>query len=534
MTAELTAPISAQEYASYKAQILATLAEMDPTLDLSMGSAMVGLVVENEAQLAAAQGARYDALNLSFSLAAIAANLATVDDAHVDSVISNYFITRKVASAASGPVVVVTSLNTSYVIPAGFQVSSGGGTFSTQASVRVYPTTSAVTTSATTKQLVKRVDGLYEFTLTMVADAAGLAGQLSAGTTVLLVNPLDGMQSAVVATDFSGGSDTETNASLLARAQQGITAATLSGPEQIQAALTLVLPGIKTAVLGIGSPLMTRNRGNIFGISVPGTEDIYVKSSAFPQTKTLMVQATAFDAARSMAFTLTGTDAAGVYRIVAIRPVSAVGAQGDLATSVTPMIRSDLVFTPKTLVPADYIYGSIADLRVVFTDDITPTATVIASGATLSYYVDVLYMPSVSVAGDYCYGKSRPAGTDYLVKAGVPCLVDVAITLRPAAGSTPPTILDVQAAIAAAINALPFGTPRLSLYVVLASLQPLSFQGDVVDIQLAGEILASSGAAVLTVPSQGVAIPTDLSNGFSPENAFFACPTGNVTVTYVS
>jgi hypothetical protein len=279
---------------------------------------------------------------------------------------------------------------------------------------------------------------------------------------------------------------------------------------------------------------MTRNRANVFGISIPGTEDIYVKTSAFPQQKTLAVTATAFSATRDMAFTIAGDAAAGVYRILAIRPTSTPGIQGDAPTSVTPMIRTDLVFTPKTRVASDYIYGSIADLRVVFMDTSTPAAVTIASGDSRAYEVDILYMPEVATAGNYCYGTNRPAGTDYLIKAGVPCMTDVAITLRPRKGTTVPAVLDVQTAIAGAINALPFGTPRLSLYVVIAALQTISFQGDVVDILLSGSVLAPTGADLLLLPAQGIDLPVDIDNACSPENTFFTAPTGNIEVTFVS
>lgn len=534
MTAALTDPISADEFQNNKDVVVATLAARDPTLDLSDGSAVVGLVVENEAQMAAQHTARYNALNLSFSLAAIAANLSTVDDAHVDSLISNYFLTRRQAAAASGPVRVVTTLNTGYLIPAGFPFVANGNTFSTTDAIRVYPTGSGITETATTKKLVLRADGTYEFTLSVTADATGAAGQLSAGTTLTMSAPMDGMTAATVATDFVGGADQETSAELLARAQSGITATTLAGPEHIQAALSVLLPGIQTAVLGIGSALMTRNRGNVFGISIPGTEDIYVKTSAFPQQKTLQATATAFSAVRDMAFTIANDDAAGIYRILAIRPAGIQGVQGDAPGSVTPMIRTDLVFTPKTRTASDYIYGGIADLRVVFTDTSTPASTVIASGDSQAYEVDVLYMPEVATVGNYCYGTNRPAGTDYLVKAGVPCMTEVAITLRPKKGTTVPAVLDVQTAIAGAINALPFGTTRLSLYVVISALQTISFQGDVVDILLSGSVLAPTGAELLLIPSQGVDLPVDIDNACSPENTFFTAPTGNIEVTFVS
>jgi len=534
MTTALTDPISAEEFTNNKAVVLATLAARDPTLDLSDGSAVVGLVVENEAHMAAAHTARYNALNLSFSLAAIAANLADVDDAHVDSLISNYFLTRRQASAAAGPVRVVTTLNTGYMIPAGFRFNANGSGFATSEAVRVYPTGSGITETPTNKKLVLRADGSYEFTVSVLAGTAGTSGLLSAGTSLTIAAPMDGMVTATVATDFTGGQDQETSAELLARAQAGVTATTLAGPEHIQAALSVVLPGIQTAVLGIGSALMTRNRANVFGISIPGTEDIYVKTSAFPQQKTLVVAATAFSATRDMAFTLADDDAAGIYRILAIRPSGISGIQGDTPVSVTPMVRSDLVFTPKTRVASDFIYGGIADLRVVFVDASTPASTVIASGATLNYEVDVLYMPEVATAGNYCYGTNRPAGTDYLVKAGVPCVVDVTLTLRPKKGTTAPTVLAVQTAVAGAINELPFGTTRLSLYVVIAALQTIAFQGDVVDVLLAGSVLAPTGVDVLLLPSQGLDIPVDIDNASAPENTFFTSPTGNIEVTFVS
>jgi hypothetical protein len=528
---DLTAPISAEEFSNAKALVIDVLAERDPTIDLTDGSAVVGLVVENEAHMTAVHVANYDALNKSFSLKAIADNLIDVDDALVDSLVSNYFITRRDASPASGPVRVVVNLNVLYILPQDYAFVAGGVTYKMGTPVRVLRAGSQVAQTPTQRVLIPRADGRFEFTVDVVADTPGSAGLISAGTAMEIPSPLDGFETASAAVDFTGGEDRETNADLLARAQAGITAQTLAGPAHIQAALEAQFAGIRTAVLGIGSPLMTRDRGNLFGISTGATEDIWVKTTAFPGSVEVTVAVVAPPSGRTMSFTIVGEDAAGVYRVRFIRRASTAGVQGDAPDVVVPMKRPVVGFSPKTPKPADLWFGAIADLRVTFTD--TSDAPLVP-GTTYAYTVEVFRMPTVDAVSTYVYDPSvRLVGTDYYVRAGIPCMVELEIELGVRRGDPRPEVEDVQEAVAAAVNGLAFGTSRLTPYTIHTALAPLLGRSDVRSLQMRGTIYAPT-ADVHLVLGNALTIPDSPAQGFSAANTFFACSPANVGVTIVS
>ena len=524
--------VSLEEFQTNKEVVIDVLQQRDPDLDLSDGSALTGLVIENEAQMAAVHSGNYDRLNKSFSLQAISENLVDVDDDFVDSLVSNYFITRRDATPATGPVRVIVNLDVTYVLPSGFAFSSGSVTYATTEPVRVLRSGSQADQTSNQRVLIARSDGRFEFTVDAQASVEGSAGSLAAGTALTIVNPIDGMESASAATDFTGGEDRETNAELLARAQAGITAKTLAGPEHIQAALEELFPGILTSTLGIGSPLMTRDRANVFGISTGATEDIWVKTTAFPLTTEVEVTATA-TGARTLSFELNGDDANGVYRVVAIRRADIAGVDGDAPDSVGLVKRSNLVFDPKTPLVTDLNYGSIADIRVTFTD--TSSGDDYTVGDDGQYVVQVLKMPSVGAVGNYVYDPSvRPAGTDFYVRGGVPCLVDVAVEIRIPAGAVAPDTETVQDAVAAAINAFDFGTSSLGIYTVHKAISEVLDRGTVASVELSGIIYAPDLSSVVIPPTSTITISEDLSRGYSPDNTVFTCPPDNVGVTIVS
>ena len=537
---DLTDPaaVSAEEFTNAKELIISILGDRDPDIDLSDGSALVGLVVENEAYMGAIHGANYDTLNKSFSLQAIADNIVDVDDTFVDSLVSNYFITRREASPASGPVRIIVNLDVVYVIPAGFTFTAGTTTYETEEPIRVLRSGSQADQTSNQRVLTPRADGRFEFTITVVATTEGSDGQISAGTALTIISPVDGMETASAATDFTGGEDRETNAELLARAQEGITAKTLAGPEHIQATLQDLFPGIKTTTLGIGNALMTRDRGNVFGISTGATEDIWVKTTAFPQTTTITVTAAATtDGAATFAFTLSGATAAGIYRVRFIRPADLAGVQGVVPDSVTPIKRTDIIFSPKTPSQDDLFYGAIANLRVVFTDDqlTDDEIAAVVSGDTRDYEVEVLKMPSVDAVSNYVYDPSvRPVGTDYCVRGGVPAVLNIDLEIQLPSGVVAPVVQDVQEAVAAAINALDFGTERVGVYTVHKAVAALLPEGEVAGVAMLATIYAPNQDEFVIPATNYITIPTDLTRGFSPANTFLTCPPDNVGVTIVS
>ncbi len=420
-----------------------------------------------------------------------------------------------------------------FQIPVGFEFSFNTLTFSTSAAFRVYtPDSIGVTDSATSRRMIERSDGKFEFTITVVADTTGSSSKLLAGTALVITAPLAGMVSAFVASDFSGGSNRETNAQLLARVSQGIAAKLLAGPEHIQATIANQFPGTTVGVVGVGSVLMTRDRDNLFGISQGAKQDLYCRTTSFPASKTLTIDGTVTNGtAKTVILSIPYVDGVGVYRVTAIRPAGLVALFGDTPTTTTINTYTGTNFVPKIRSEQDAAFSANAVMSVMFTD--TLSTAVFATNDVVSYDVDVLYMPTIESINTFVTDDDIRNG-DMLVKGGVPCTVTVSATIRLPSTVPVPTISTLQEAVSDAINALPFGTISLSAFVVHRAIATLVTQGDVVNTNMRGTILSPAFEDIALATSAELTIPDRSDIGVGPANTFFACSPSQVELTIVS
>ncbi len=530
---DLIPAASATDFDSAREFIKTVLRSRSPQLDLTPGSALEALMVDPEAYLASFHLARSEQLELSSSLAAITAGLVSVTDESVDRLVSNYYLVRRGDSLAGGPVRIVVEEPIPYSIPVGFTFSVNGLSFKTQESFRVYPPDAGTFAGSDVRRMVARSDQQYEFTITAQAATTGPASRLVAGTTLTIDNLLTGMVGASVAADFTGGEARETNDALLARAAAGVTAKVLAGPEHIAAALADAFQGTRVAVVGVGSPLMTRDQANLFGISMGGKQDLWVRTTNTPRTRTLRLTGTVVNAtAKRVLISIPHVESVGVYRVTAIRPADLVAMGGDVPESVTIAISAQPIYRATLPTAAHAAFSAYADLQVQFLETTTDTLTV---NQVRSYDVDVTYLPSLEAVHDFCTADAiRPAGQDILVRAAVPCSVAVQATIRLPAIAATPDLLVIKQAIVNAINALPFGTASLSAFVVHRAISALLPRGDVIDTSLRGFILAPSGRNIALTTSRDLAIPDLAADTVGPANTFFACSIEQVELTLVS
>ncbi len=527
--------ISATEFDTGHEFVKGVLVEKDPSLDLSSGSALDGLMVENEAHLSAIHQSRLDQLANASSLAAITANLTNVTDADVDTLVSNYGITRESATNAAGPVRIITTTPIPYQIPIGFGFTFNALTFQTVEGFRAYPPGSVgIQINANSKLMTIRADGKFEFTINVQATATGAVSQLAAGSVLTIQSPLTGMDQAIVAADFTGGADQETNQELLDRCVVGLTARVLAGPEHIQASLTGQFPGAICAVVGVGSPLMVRDRANLFGLSTGGKQDIYCKTSQSIRQKTITVNGTVIDpTSKQVLLDIPYVDGIGLYRVVAIRPIGTVGLGGDEPTSATWSTYLATHYLPFISTPLDAAFSVNGKLQVVFNDSLG--VGTYALNDIRQYDIDVLWMPSIQAVADFMTSDGlRPASQDILIKAGVPCSVICQATVRVPPTAPAPDLTTLKSEISAAINGLPFGTQSLSAFIIHRAVAAAIPRGDVVNTTMRGIIYAPSGEDLTLATSSELTIPLDPVNLVGPPNTFFSCTPDQVELVIVS
>jgi uncharacterized phage protein gp47/JayE len=161
-----------------------------------------------------------DRIRQSMSLSAIVADPTLADDDLVDSVISNYNVTRKSGAAATGNATIVVTANNPLVIPKNAVFTANGTTFFTPDAhaVRV---TGSTTTNANDRVLVSLGGGLYSFSIPLECNDTGAVGAIRRGSRMEAEFEIANLDTIYAESDFSGGEEEETNADLLARLDEG-------------------------------------------------------------------------------------------------------------------------------------------------------------------------------------------------------------------------------------------------------------------------------------------------------------------------
>ncbi len=513
--------------------IVEVIKEIDPTIDTAPGSVLDGLLIGNQAQMQALQEADLDNWRLRSSLAAAAENLVVLTDAEVDQLVSNYRLVRRSASQATGPVQFIVDQLLPYSLPAGYQLRSGEQLVSVPAAVRVYPPGQGIVETPTTRVLSSRPDGTWEFTVTVQADTAGPAGRLQSGTVLTALQPITGVLSTTVAVDFTGGASQETNQELLDAAQEGLTAQVLDGPDSIQAALNGTFPGIQSFTLGVGNELMKRDRGNLLGFSSGGKQDVYIRTSVAPQTKTVTVVGTVVNAAtrRILAY-LPVADQAGFYRCLAIRPSGSTAISSVQPASVQRSIYTGTAYVPTFVTAADTAFGPNQSISLQWIDQFNSTP--LTDGQTISYDIDIAYMPLTAEVSDWFQAKGRRMeGVDSYVRAGCPANVTLQLVLSWPVGVARPSTDLLKARIVDAVGQLGFDTPQLTSYVIHRAIADLVVRGNVLSTVLRGMIWCPVDETNLPLPAgQTLTIPERPDLYIGADNSFFALSASGIEISY--
>ena len=276
--------ISDDQFSASELSVIGALRASYPNLDLRLGTVLRSLLVMPDAALAALNLARIDQLRASMSLKQLERG-AEVDPETISSILANFNVVRNVGTKAKGVVKIKVADRRSYVVGAQFSLSTISGlTFVTTAK-----TTARVDAIAADGdvQLFDNGDGTYYFLVDVEADSAGSRYNIQAGTQLNAVSHLYGFVSAASYSTFSSGSDGETLTTAVARIPAALSHRGMSNRLAIEAQLrdkfdATQTPVVALSIKGHGDVGMTRDGHNLFGVSVGGHVDVYVKTSEYP------------------------------------------------------------------------------------------------------------------------------------------------------------------------------------------------------------------------------------------------------------
>jgi uncharacterized phage protein gp47/JayE len=505
-----------------------------PTLKVRNGQ-VHDLVVLPAGSLSARWRDAFDRQARSSSLLEITADPTLADETTVDQVLSNYFVIRAPGDQSSGEITVVVSRNQITTVAAGTVFVARGQEFVTLQTFTARPVPATIVL-ATDRILTPLLDGNYGFNVTAQASDVGTAGNITRGTAFTLAQPPTSFVRASAATDFIGGQAAATNQELLDELNRGVAAKTLSGRPNMTSLLLEVVPGlVYDSVVGLGDAEMLRDRRTIVPFSIGGRMDWYLRTSRTLVHVKMTLPATLLSVAGPQSSTwqveLSRDDYPGLYEVRSVLPKdSALTGTLEILADVRGLdLAGDWVPDVQDAVEGAFTRYQTVILR--FQDDVTNVST-LTVGDTADYDVVAVGQPDIDTAQDYIVDLGiRHFGADALVKAAVPCFVELAFTIQQPAGQAAVDTLAIQQALSDFVNGLPF-LGRLAASQLADIIHDFLEKPAMTSaIQIVGRTLYPNGTARTLVSTERLDVPSDPANLVSRKTTTFYLDPADVHIT---
>lgn len=431
-----------------------------PELDVSPNSSLYDTVVRPDAVAYLLMRRMLEAFRQTMSLQGIEANPSLASGAVVDSILSNYLMTRNSGTFSTGWLMVSVSSNKTSVIQAGTTFTSAEG--------YTYLTTTRVaavdgTPSAGQSQLYVTADGsrwYYYVQVTSSIQGSVYNSPTSSGFTCSTTIP--DLVYISIGRPFGGGSDGDSVSSLSDSVIRSLSVRNLVSRASVASELPKLVTGVLQAhAVGSGHPLMLRGRSNVFGIPIPGHVDVYISSSMEPSYNRTVVTAIPVGDGTWTA-EIGGDGSVGVMDITAVRPagVSVYGTyqiNSRTRSLVTysqdafgNLVSSNHVTAPEDCAGSVYQRCSVnfsLETSDLATLGITPTSNLSVEVETLSTNL----IPETHLL--LTDGNVAPVGYDMLARPFVPCIVSFGTVSVSCDNPSDPTIPSlVSAAMATYVN----------------------------------------------------------------------------------
>jgi hypothetical protein len=530
----------------------AILQERFPDLDISVGGVIDSTIVDGNVIITARNDADVDRSYQVTQLKAISEGTVTISDDDLDLLMANYYLTRIEDQLATGTVVFVVRDNRNYTFQTGYRLRASDISYQLNGTYNVYPVgTTGVDFSVSTNVEIEQVFDAetgygYRFELPIESLDPTPDALLVSGDRLTVDQGFDGLGYVEANTNFIGGTEEETNQEFATRGLEGMLAYTLGGEDHIQKIVSTTIPNSKSSTVGTNDPIMTRDRNNVFNISMGGKTDVYIKLGAIARTSYKTDAVVSNLGTRQITITLSREQSAGVYRtnltplFITTPPTIVAGDLTIVSVTHTSWVDPD-GFNPEMPDEYDIAFSARQEIVIVATDtredSVGYVVPMTALGETIqnSYQVEVDYQPNILDHDAVLTSDAvRPPGTDVLVKAAVPCVTTVGVVAARPSSYNGPTGEALSKSLSSAINRLPLGTEFIDGFTVSNLLLTLSPSLIVQSVSLNGLIWGQDDTDT-GVPQIGgrLTIPTITASKVSYRNTYFATTYSNVTVTLV-
>ena len=504
------------------------LRRMDPEIDVEVGSMQYELIAKPLGVLITNQEIALETDIANRSIAQVLSSDAPDPDS-VDQLLSNYNVTRRLGTLASGSAAIFTKSTSNLFISGASTLVCGATTLRPVKNyVGVIGDITDVDTAGTSYIQMRQFDaGTYVFNIT-VETVDPFDGVIDVGQACSFANANPQVSSVTIASTITGGIIQESTESLLDRASVGIHARVLTGKDNIRSLMqdNVILDVLDSTVFGFGDTLMLRDQSNPAGLSQGASVDVYVRTNPIPPTATDTLPAT-IDSAGVWTMEIPAEAYPGAYGVLAVRSEGLT-----VDSDITPILS---FFTednaPRMSKTIHARYSKYQLLSVQFSSSkLEATA-----GTTQSFEVDILYMPGLLDLQDLMNDDNvRNYAFDTLVKGAIPVSISVDYGIKYVQGVIAPEVEEVQQQVADIINGKLIGQELLQSSDVVYASKIIFPAGEVqMPINMNAKVWLPDGTEAITFTQSYVKVME--AAGISFENAmFFTTPTQvNVTLTEI-
>lgn len=520
------------EFKRAEQSILDALSTSAPNLMTKVGSVIRELVVRPAALLYAWVTSNADKHFEERSVTYLKTSNAT-DNETADTVAANYFVYRREGVRAKGVITVYTTFPV-VQLPAGASFSVNGIQVVTDSSIVASDTLETGKRNNTIYiRTIKLSDGLYLANIPVVAQQVGDI-EIAAGAEVTM-NFIDStISSALLTSPITGGSGTETDAELMARAEYNTAESGVGSYYGIKRRLQ----SAPVAVLDIGliageDTLLFRARHNSVNINPGGYVDCYVKTQK--QASVSEVSAYVDKIAQdSYKIEISPTDAINVAGFFGVLSISVNIGETTYQLNQWSMDYGD----------GSNASGDAKGARLSRNQSLVITFTASDNGivdtseeAERSAVVTVSYMPGINALQNYLDDdKNKFVGQDIRVKAAVPVVLHFDCEVQSSPALTDDETDMLKRVISSCASAYRVGTSVFNFSDVRkACYQALPRAELRLPCTISAEILTANGVIDTFHSTSGI---LDISNPvnqdyWSPAVCFFSLNPENIRLEQV-
>lgn len=261
-------------------------------LDVRIGTVLRDLLVNPEAAIESVTSGQIEEARKSSSLKRLKEAQESgeqVDQDDVDAILSNFNLKQSKGTKARGIVKVVVSDGTvAYSVSAGASFSTVDGVSFT-ADEQVVAAPDGMSLTRTTK-LYQGSSG-YFFLVPVTAVSVGTSGNILQGTSIESDAHVTAFVMAEAYKDFDGGSDVQSLDAVIKSIPSGLSIRGFVNRTAVEGMLRDEFddgeyPIVAVSSVGYGNSSQRRDRHNVFGVSVGGRIDVYVRNFYDLFTKT--------------------------------------------------------------------------------------------------------------------------------------------------------------------------------------------------------------------------------------------------------